>query len=116
MGKCLITLLSDLIDYLFRQIYRLPNLFFQHVNGTWLNAPLEFNPQLYEILIDNDLKRITTPLYRLSKAYSYLYSHPLSMNDRDYLEKLLLTVHNQQSKISFFHSFPPRVSVLCRFD
>lgn len=69
---------------------------------------MEFNPQLYEIFIANDLRRITTPLYRLSKAYSYLYSHPLSISDRDYLEKLLLTLHNQQSKypssfIDFLH-------------
>lgn len=69
---------------------------------------MEFNPQLYEIFIANDLRRITTRLYRLSKAYSYLYSQPLSINDRDYLEKLLLTLHNQQSKspsfIDFLHS------------
>ena len=93
-----------------RHIYHVPNIFIQHINGTWLDSSLELNKQLYEIFISNDIKRLTTRVYRLSKSYSYFYSHPLSIDDRDYLEKLLLTLHNQQSKFqfySFIHLFSP---------
>jgi hypothetical protein len=87
-----------------RQIYHLPNIFLQHTNGTWLDSFLEFNNQIYEIFMSNEMKRLTTRVYRLSKSYSYFYSHSLSKNDRDYLEKLLLTLHNQQSKFYILQS------------
>ena len=82
----------------FRQVYHVPNIFLQHVNGTWLDGPLELSRELHEILISNQLQRLATRLYRLSKAYSLFYAHPLSSNDRDYLRKLVLTLYNQQSK------------------
>jgi hypothetical protein len=80
-------------------------MFLQYTNGTWLDSSLELSNQFYEILMSNEMKRLTTRVYRLSKSYSYLYSHSLSKNDRDYLEKLLLTLHNQQSKFDLSFSF-----------
>jgi hypothetical protein len=90
-------ILLFLID-LFRQIYRLPNIFLQYQNGTWLDGPLQLNNQLYQILISVQMQRLTTRVYRLSKAYSYFYSNVLSTNDQDYLQRLILTLYNQQSK------------------
>jgi hypothetical protein len=83
----------------FRQIYYLPNIFVQHVNGTWLDNSFELDYQLFEILISNQMQQLTNRVYRLSKSYSYFYSNSLSINDRDYLEKLILILNNQQSKI-----------------
>ena len=81
----------------YRQIYRLPNIFLQDINGTWLDSPLELNNELYEILISNQMQRIKTRIYRLSKSFSYFYSHPLTANDRYYLQKLILILYNRQS-------------------
>lgn len=81
----------------FRQIYRLPNIFIQYQNGTWLNAPLQLNTQLYQILISVQMQQLTIEVYRLSEAYSYFYSNTLSTSDQDYLQKLVLALYNQQS-------------------
>ena len=80
-----------------RQIYRLPNIFIQHQNGTWLDAPLILNNQLYQILLSVQMQRITTRLYRLSKALAYFYQNSLSASDREFLQRLVLTLWNQQS-------------------
>jgi len=85
----------------FRQIYRLPNIFLQHVNGTWLDSSFELNNQLVEIFLSNQMSQLKNHVYYLSKSYSYFYSNYLSRNEREYLEKLILTLYNQQSKI--FH-------------
>jgi len=82
-----------------RQIYRLPNIFLQHVNGTWLDSSIELNNQLIDIFISNQMQRLTNRVYRLSKSFSYFYSNPLSINDRDYLAKLILTHYNQLNSI-----------------
>jgi len=83
----------------FRQIYRLPNIFFQYVNGTWLDSSIELNNQLIDIFISNQMQRLKNRVYRLSKSFSYFYSNPLSTNDRDYLQKLILTLYNQLNSI-----------------
>jgi len=59
------------------------------------------NSQLYEILIANQMQRLTTPVYFLSEAYSYFYLNDLTVNDLDYLQRLILTLYNQQSKHKF---------------
>ncbi|UJR35334.1 hypothetical protein I4U23_028095, partial [Adineta vaga] len=82
------------------QIYRLPNIYIQHQNGTWLDSPLQLNNQLYQILISVQMQRILTRIYRLSKAYSYFYSNSLTINDREYLQRLILATYNQQSSIT----------------
>ncbi|CAF1547561.1 unnamed protein product, partial [Adineta steineri] len=82
------------------QIYRLPNIFIQHQNGTWLDSPLQLNNQLYQILISVQMQRILTRIYRLAKAYSYFYTNHLTINDRDYLQRLILTTYNQQNTIT----------------
>jgi len=71
------------------------------VNGTWLDSSLELNNQFLEIFISNQMKRLTIPVYRLSKSYSYFYPKSLSINDRDYLQKLILTLYNQHSKTHY---------------
>lgn len=81
-----------------RQIYRLPNIYIQHRNGSWLDAPLQVNNQLYQILVAAQMQRVTTRVYRLAKAYSYFYANALTPNDREYLQRLVLTTYNQQSK------------------
>ncbi len=45
------------------------------------------------------MQRLITRVYRLSKAYSYFYSTTLTANDQDYLQRLILTLYNQQSKL-----------------
>ncbi len=87
------------------QIYRLPNIYIQYQNGTWLDGPLQLNSQLYQILISVQMQPLLTPVYLLSEAYSYFYSNPLTPNDQNYLESLILSLYNQQSKnkeIKFF--------------
>ncbi|CAF1204774.1 unnamed protein product [Adineta ricciae] len=81
------------------RIYRLPNIYIQHQNGTWFDAPLQLNSQLYQILISVQLQRLLTRVYRLSKAYSYFFSNSLTINERDYLQRLILATYNQQSTI-----------------
>lgn len=49
------------------------------------------------------MKRLTTKVYRLSKSYSYFYTNSLLNDDRDYLEKLILTLYNQQSKLYYYY-------------
>lgn len=85
-------------SFIFRQIYRLPNIYIQHQNGTWLDGPLQLNNQLYQILISLQMQRLLTRVYLLSEAYSYFYLNSLTTNDRDYLQRLILTLYNQQSK------------------
>ncbi|CAF3961528.1 unnamed protein product, partial [Adineta steineri] len=87
----------------FGQIYYIPNIFLQHINGTWLDSSFELTNQFYEILISNQFNRLSFHVYRLSKSYSYFYTNSLSQNDRNYLEKLLLTVYNQQNSILSNH-------------
>ncbi|CAF3578872.1 unnamed protein product [Adineta steineri] len=87
----------------FGQIYYIPNIFLQHINGTWLDSSFELTNQFYEILIPNQFNRLSFHVYRLSKSYSYFYTNSLSQNDRNYLEKLLLTVYNQQNSILSNH-------------
>ncbi len=89
------------LEISFRQIYRLPNIYIQSQNGTWLDGPLQLNNQLYQILISIPMQRLITRVYRLSKAYSYFYSTSLTANDQDYLQRLILTLYNQQSKLNF---------------
>ncbi|CAF3399711.1 unnamed protein product [Rotaria socialis] len=83
----------------FGRIYHLPNIFLQDLNGTWLDSPLEFNEELYEIFISNQMQRLPNRVYRLSKAFSYFYSNSLSTDDRYYLEKLILTLYNRQNSV-----------------
>jgi hypothetical protein len=45
------------------------------------------------------MQRLKNRVYRLSKSFSYFYSNPLSTNDRDYLQKLILTLYNQLNSI-----------------
>ena len=80
------------------QIYRLPNIYIQQQNGTWLDGPLQLNNQLYQILISVQMQRLVTRVYRLSKAYSYFYSNVLTTIDQGYLQTLILTLYNQQIK------------------
>lgn len=47
------------------------------------------------------MKRLTTNVYRLSKSLAYFYSKSLNKNNREYLEKLILTLYNQQSKLCY---------------
>ncbi|CAF3582391.1 unnamed protein product [Rotaria sordida] len=82
------------------QIYRLPNIYIQHQNGTWLDSPLQLNNQLYQILISVQMQQLTIRVYILSKAYSYFYLNSLTTNDRDFLQRLILTLYNQQSSIT----------------
>ena len=70
------------------QIYRLPNIYIQHQNGTWLDAPLQLNNQLYQILLSVQMQRLVTTVYRLSKAYSYFYLNMLTTNDQNLFTKL----------------------------
>jgi len=93
--------------FLLRQIYLLPNLFLQYQNGTWLDGPLQLNNQLYQILISVQMQQLLTRVYLLSEAYSYFYLNRLTTNDQDYLERLILTLYNQQSKKknNSFHFF-----------
>jgi hypothetical protein len=98
-----------------RQIYRLPNIYIQYQNGTWLDGPLQLNNQLYQILTSNQMQRLTTRVYLLSEAYSYFYSNPLTINDQDYLERLILTLYNQQSK-SISKHYSNKKYTLFRFD
>lgn len=51
------------------------------------------------------MQRIVTPLYRLSRAYSYFYGNRLTINDREYLERLVLTIYNRQSEHFFSELF-----------
>ena len=58
------------------------------------------------------MQRITTRFYRLSKAFAFFYPNNLSMNDREFLQRLVLTLYNQQSDfqnifslVSFSHRF-----------
>ena len=95
-----------------RQIYRLPTIFLRYQNGTWLDGPLQLNNQLYQILLSVQMQQITTRVYRLSKAYSYFYANPLTSNDRDFLQRLILTLYNQQSKRFFFCSSLDRIVTL----
>jgi len=44
------------------------------------------------------MQRLLTQVYRLSEAYSYFYLNDLTANDQDYLQRLILTLYNQQSK------------------
>ncbi len=44
------------------------------------------------------MQRLLTRVYLLSEAYSYFYLNSLTTNDRDYLQRLILTLYNQQSK------------------
>lgn len=44
------------------------------------------------------MQRLLTRVYRLSKAYSYFYSNKLTTSDQEYLQRLILTLYNQQSK------------------
>ncbi|CAF4066459.1 unnamed protein product, partial [Rotaria sp. Silwood2] len=90
--------MEEVVDS-FGQIYRLPNIFLQHINGTWLDSSLELNNELYEILISNQMQRLTNRVYRLSTSFSYFYSNSLSINDRNYLQKLILILFNQQNSI-----------------
>lgn len=83
----------------FRQIYRLPNIYIQHNNGTWLDAPLQLNSQLYQIFASLQLRQLATTVYYLSEAYSYFYANSLTSNDQEYLQRLILTLYNQQSSI-----------------
>ena len=69
----------------------------QRVNGTWLDSSLELNSELFELLISNQMKRITSRIYRLPKSFAYFYSSPMSVDDRSHLEKLLLTLYNEKS-------------------
>jgi hypothetical protein len=80
------------------QIYRLPSIYIQYQNGTWLDAPLQLNAQLYQILLSVQMQRLVTTVYRLSTAYSYFYPNTLTTNDQNYLQNLILTLYNQQSK------------------
>ncbi|CAF0762583.1 unnamed protein product [Rotaria sp. Silwood1] len=82
------------------QIYRLPIIYIQHQNGTWLDSPLQLNNQLYQILISVQMQQLITRVYLLSKAYSYFYVNRLTTNDRDFLQRLILTLYNQQSSIT----------------
>ena len=93
---------DEAVDTL-RQVYLLPRIYFQHQNGTWLDSPLYLNSQLYQILLSNQLQRLTTHVYRLSEAFAYFYQNSLSDNDRDYLQRLILNLYNQQSS-SINHS------------
>ena len=80
------------------QIYRIPNIYIQQQNGIWLDGPLQLNNQLYQILLSVQMQRLTTRVYRLAKAYSYFYANTLTTNDQLYLQRLVLTLYNQQSK------------------
>jgi hypothetical protein len=80
------------------QIYRLPNIYIQYQNGTWLDGPLQLNNQLYQILLSVQMQRLVTRVYRLSEAYSYFYANILTTIDQNYLQNLILTLYNQQSK------------------
>ncbi|CAF2104402.1 unnamed protein product [Rotaria magnacalcarata] len=82
------------------QIYRLPNIYIQQQNGTWLDAPLQLNSQLYQILISTQMQKLATRVYYLSEAYSYFYLKQLTANDQDYLQRLILTIYNQQSSMT----------------
>jgi len=88
------------INFYLRQIYRLPNIYIQYINGTWVDSPLQLsnNNQLYQILISVQMQRLLIQVYRLSEAYSYFYLNVLTTNDQDYLQRLILTLYNQQSK------------------
>ena len=99
--------ISHDFKYLFSSshIYRLPNIYIQHQNGTWLDAPLQLNSQLYQILISVQLQRLLTRVYRLSKAYSYFFSNSLTISERDYLQRLILATYNQQSNPNFTRQF-----------
>jgi hypothetical protein len=103
LGTLLFISLLILFIHSFRQIYHLPNIFLQHINGTWLDSSFELNDQLYQIFISNEMQRSATHIYRLSKAYSYFYSNDVSINNRDYLQKLVLNLFNQQSSIRSNH-------------
>ena len=106
LGKLILSItFLNLILFSNRQIYRLPNIYIQHQNGTWLDGPLQLNNQLYQILISNQMQRLVTRVYRLSKAYSYFYSNTLTTNDREYLQRLILTLYNQQSNRNFQELF-----------
>ncbi|CAF0904049.1 unnamed protein product, partial [Adineta ricciae] len=93
---------DDAVDQ-YGQLYHLANIFLQDVNGTWLDSSFELNDQLYEIFVQNQLQRLTTRVYRLSKSYSFVYANPLSENDRDYLERRILNIYNQQNSIVANH-------------
>lgn len=80
------------------QIYRIPNIYIRQLNGVWLDAPLQLNSQLYQILLSVQMQRLVTRVYRLAKAYSYFYANTLITNDQIYLQRLILTLYNQQSK------------------
>ena len=80
------------------QIYRLPNIYIQQQNGVWLDGPLQLNNQLYQILLSVQMQRLTTRVYRLAKAYSYFYTNSLTTNDQIFLQRLIVTLYNQQSK------------------
>lgn len=79
------------------QIYRIPNIYIQQQNGVWLDGPLQLNNQLFQIFLSVQMQRITTRVYRLAKAYSYFYLNPLTTNDQIFLQRLVLTLYNQQS-------------------
>ena len=85
-----------------RQVYRLPNIFIRLTNGTWLDGPMEVSHQLAQIFAGNHLQRVTNRVYRLSKAYSYLYANSVSASSRDHLEKLLLILYNRKSEMPFY--------------
>ncbi|CAF1569467.1 unnamed protein product, partial [Rotaria sordida] len=90
--------IEEAIDSL-GQVYHIPTIFLQHVNGTWLDSSFELNNELYDILISNQMQRLTNRVYRLSKSFSYFYSNSLSIDDRNYLQKLILILYNQQNSI-----------------
>lgn len=101
---------------MFRQVYQVPNIFLRHGNGTWLSYALEFDQELFPIFIDHQMQRINNRVYDLSKTLSYLYANPTTSADREYLEKVISMIHQQQSNF-----YDPRLkkdhrSYLSRFD
>ncbi|CAF1308851.1 unnamed protein product, partial [Rotaria sordida] len=81
-------------------IYRLSIIYIQHKRAHGLIVQLQLSNQLYQILISSQMQRLINCVYYLSKAYSYFYLNYLTINHRQYLQRLVLTLYNQQNSIT----------------
>ena len=66
-----------------------------------MNDALEFDRDLFSIFTVNQMQRLTNRVYDLSKTLSYLYANPTTSTDREYLEKVILMLHQQKSICRF---------------